>query len=177
MSGAGAAEAKAGAGDMVVMGRVAGAFAVKGWIKLQVFTERPGGLLDYPVWWLDRSGEWTTAELEQGAVHGTALVAKLKGIEDREQAAALRGCQVAVPRAALPAGADGEYYWADLQGLRVANLQGEPLGVVAGLLKTGANQVLVVRGERERLIPFVDAVVKSVDLERGELVVDWGADF
>jgi 16S rRNA processing protein RimM len=89
----------------------------------------------------------------------------------------LRGREVAVPRAELPRNEEGEYYWTDLEGLRVGNLQGEALGVVTGLLETGASQVLVVQSERERLIPFVSAVVKSVDLARGELVVDWGADF
>jgi 16S rRNA processing protein RimM len=172
-----AADARAAAGEMVVMARVAGPFAVKGWIKLQVFTERADGLLDYPVWWIARDGNWQPLQLEQGAVHGTALVAKLKGIDDREQALALRGREVAVPRAELPRNEEGEYYWADLEGLRVSNLEGEALGVVTGLLETGANQVLVVQGERERLIPVVSAVVKSVDLAQGELVVDWGADF
>jgi 16S rRNA processing protein RimM len=162
---------------MVVMARVIGPFAVKGWVKLQVFTERADGLLAYPVWWFGRDGGWEPAEVEEGVVHGTAVVAKLKGVDDRVQAAALRGCEVAVPRAALPPSAEGEYYWADLEGLRVTNLEGQSLGIVAGLLETGANQVLVVRGERERLIPFGGAAVKSVDLAQGELVVDWGADF
>jgi 16S rRNA processing protein RimM len=162
---------------MVVMARVAGPFGVKGWVKLQVFTERVDGLLDYPVWWIGQDGSWEPVEVQQGAAHGAALVARLKGIDDREQAAVLRGRDVAVPRAELPRNEEGEYYWTDLEGLRVGNLQGEALGVVSGLLETGASQVLVVQGERERLIPFVSAVVKSVDLARGELVVDWGADF
>ena len=159
------------------MARVAGAFGVKGWIKLQVYTERVDGLLDFPVWWLGRDGSWEPAELESGSAHGASLVAKLKGVDDRERAAALRGLEVAVPRAALPPSEEGEYYWADLQGLRVRNLEEQALGTVTGLVETGANQVLVVQGERERLIPFVSAVVKSGDLARGELVVDWGADF
>jgi 16S rRNA processing protein RimM len=162
---------------MVIMARVAGPFAVKGWIKLQVFTQRVDSLLDYPVWWLGSDARWEPAEVETGSVHGSSLVAKLKGVDGREDAEALRGREVAVPRAALPRSEAGEYYWADLEGLQVRNLEGQALGWVAGLLETGANQVLVVRGERERLIPFVDAVVKSVDLARGELVVDWGADF
>jgi 16S rRNA processing protein RimM len=162
---------------MVVMARVAGPFGVKGWVKLQVFTERVDGLLDYPVWWIGQDGGWEPVEVEQGAAHGAALVARLKGIDDREQAAVLRGREVAVPRTELPRNEEGEYYWTDLEGLRVGNLQGEALGVVTGLLETGASQVLVVQSERERLIPFVSAVVKSVDLARGELVVDWGADF
>ena len=115
--------------------------------------------------------------MEECAVHGRVVVAKLAGCDVREAAAALKGWDVAVPRSALPAPGEGEYYWSDLLGLRVTNVQKEELGRVATLLETGANHVLVVEGDRERLIPFVSAVVVSVDLARGELVVDWGADF
>ncbi|HEU5284346.1 MAG TPA: ribosome maturation factor RimM [Burkholderiales bacterium] len=162
---------------MILMGRVAGPFAVNGWVKIQVFTERVDGLLGYRDWWLQRDGRWQQVAVEEAAVHGRVLVAKLTGCEDREAAAALRGSEVAVPRAALPRNEDGEYYWADLEGLRVHNLQNQDLGRITGLIDTGANQVLVVRGERERLIPFVSAVVESVDLARGEVAVDWGADW
>jgi len=162
---------------MIIMGRVAAPFAVSGWVRIQVFTERPDGLLGYRDWWLGRDGQWRQAMIEEAAVHGRVVVAKLKGCDDREAAAALRGCEVAVPRAALPRNAEGEYYWADLEGLRVRNLQHQELGRIAGLIDTGANRVLVVRGERERLIPFVGAVVQSVDLARGEVAVDWEADW
>lgn len=163
--------------EMVVMGRVAAPFAVNGWVKVQVFTERPDGLLAYPRWWLSRDGGWQQAEVAEAAVHGRAVIARLKGCEDRIAAAALRGRDVAVPRSALPIRGAGEYYWTDLEGLRVRTLADEDLGRVTGLIETGASPVLVVRGERERLIPFVDAVVKSVDLMRGEVAVDWGADW
>ncbi|HEY7760023.1 MAG TPA: ribosome maturation factor RimM [Burkholderiales bacterium] len=162
---------------MIIMGRVAAPFAVSGWVRIQVFTERPDGLLGYRDWWLRRDGQWRQATVEEAAVHGRVMVAKLKGSDDREAAAALRGSEVAVPRAVLPRNAEGEYYWADLEGLRVHNLQDQELGRIAGVIDTGANQVLVVRGERERLIPFVGAVVQSVDLARGEVTVDWGADW
>ncbi|MCW5620386.1 MAG: ribosome maturation factor RimM [Burkholderiales bacterium] len=145
---------------------------------MQTFLQQPGGLLAYPTWWLGRDGQWRAVEVEDGAtMRGRGLIAKLAGCDDREAATALRGTEVALPREMLPAGGEGEYYWADLQGLQVRNLDGVPLGVVTGLLEAGANQVLVVRAERERLIPFVEAVVKSVDLTHGAMVVDWGVDF
>jgi 16S rRNA processing protein RimM len=159
------------------MGRVAAPFGVKGWVRIQVFTEALDSLLDYPTWWVGRDGDWHERQVEEADVHGRALVARLAGCDDREAAAALAGAQVAVTRGALPEPEAGEYYWRDLQGLRVANLQGEELGTVSHLLETGAHDVLVVEGDRERLIPFVDAYVVEVDLARGELVVDWGADF
>ena len=162
---------------MVVMGRVVGPFGLKGWLKVQVFTETPGGLLEHSRWWLGRSGKWDQKQVEESAEHGRVVVAKLVGCDEREAAAALKGWEVAVPRSELPATGDGEYYWSDLLGLRVTNVRNEELGRVRTLLETGANQVLVVDGERERLIPFVSVVVVSVDLARGELVVDWEADF
>jgi 16S rRNA processing protein RimM len=162
---------------MVVMGRVAAPFAVSGWVKVQVFTARPDGLLGYPRWWLMREGGWREYAVAEAAVHGRSVIARLQGCEDRNAAAALRGSDVAVPRNALPEMREGEYYWADLEGLRVRTLTDEDLGRIAGVIETGANQVLVVRGERERLIPFVSAVVKAVDLKQGEVAVDWGADW
>jgi 16S rRNA processing protein RimM len=144
---------------------------------LQPFTQLPASLLDYPVWWLGREGGWTSRALEEGAVHGKSVVAKLAGCDEREAAAAMQGLDVAVPRSQLPQSQPGEYYWADLLGLAVRNLQNQPLGRVERLLETGANQVLVVRGDRERLIPCVAAFMVTVDLAQGEIVVDWGLDF
>jgi 16S rRNA processing protein RimM len=159
------------------MGRVAGPFGIKGWIKVQPFTQSIDGLLRYPVWWLGREGRWVESPLEEGSVHGRSLLAKLHGCDDREAAARLKGLEIAVPRSQLPASAEGEHYWSDLVGLQVRNREGVTLGRVAGLIETGANQVLVVEGERERLIPFVDAVVVAVDVAGGRLTVDWGVDF
>jgi 16S rRNA processing protein RimM len=159
------------------MGRVAAPFGVKGWVKIQVFTEALDSLLEYPAWWVGHDGHWRELRVEEAEVHVRTLVARLAGCDDRDAAAALTGAQVAVPRGELPEPEPGEYYWSDLQGLRVANLQGEELGTVSHLFETGANDVLVVKGERERLIPFVDTYVVKVDLARGELVVDWEADF
>jgi 16S rRNA processing protein RimM len=162
---------------MVVMGRVVAPFAVKGWIRVQPFTQLPAGLLDYPVWWLGRDGAWIERALQEGAVHGKSVVAKLAGCDEREAAAALQGLEVAVPREQLPRSQPGEYYWSDLLGLEVRNLQEQTLGRVERLLESGANQVLVVQGDRERLIPYVAAIVVAVDLAQREIVVDWGLDF
>lgn len=159
------------------MGRVVGAFATRGWVKIQTFTEQVDGLLRYRKWCIGREGDWREVVVEEGAAHGQALVAKLAGVDTREAAAALRGEEVGVLRSELPASSEGEFYWADLQGLSVQNLEGQPLGVVDGLLETGGSPVLVVKGERERLIPFVDPVVQAVETAQGLIVVDWGADY
>ena len=162
---------------MMVMGRIAGAFGVKGWVKVQTFTQSMDTLTGFPTWWLKQAASWQETKVEEAAVHGRTVIAKLFGVDDRDAAAQLRGYEVAVPRDQLPASRAGEYYWADLIGIGVSNIQGVPLGQVAKLLDTGAQQVLLVEGERERLIPFIESVVVSVDVAGRSLVVDWDADF
>jgi len=170
---------------MVVMGRIAGPFGVLGWIKVLPFTEYVDGLLDYPVWWLGKGdGEWRQVKISECNVHGRTLTAAIEQCNDRTAAAQLKGLQIAIPRNQLPAlarnGKDG-YYWSDLIGLEVINLQGELLGEVTGLLETGANDVLQVQnqqaGAAERLIPFVAQVIVKVDLEAHRMTVDWGMDY
>jgi len=162
---------------MVVMGRIGGAFGIKGWVKVQTFTQSLDGLIEYSTWWLSAAQGWRENRVEEAAVHGRLIIAKLSGIDDRSAAEQLRGCEVAVPRSQLPANQPGEYYWAELIGLGVTNVQGVMLGRVGKLLETAAQQVLLVEGARERLIPFIDSVVVSVDVAGGSLVVDWDADF
>jgi 16S rRNA processing protein RimM len=161
---------------MIVMGRVAAPFGVKDWIKIQPFTQAVDALLGYRAWWLGQEGRWDSSPVEDGAVHGRSLIAKLQGCDDRDAAGRLKGLQVALPRSALPASADGEYYWADLIGLEVVNREGVSLGRVTGLMETGASHVLVVRAERELLIPFAEPVIESVDVGGGRVIVDWRTD-
>lgn len=159
------------------MGRVVAPYAIKGWIKLQTFTEDLDGLLGYPVWRLGRNGNWREYRLLDGKVHGQTLLASLEGVNDRNASEALQGMEVAVLREEMPEADEDEYYWDELVGLEVANIQGEALGRVAGLLETGAHDVLQVQGERMRLIPFVEAYIQSVDVAAGKIVVDWGLDW
>ncbi len=162
---------------LVVMGRVLAPYGVKGWIKVRPFTQRPESLLDYPEWRLQKDGVLQARTVEAARVHGGAVVAKLQGIDDRDQAAQLRATQVAVSRDEFPELEPGEYYWADLVGLTVSNGAGVVLGRVTEVFDTGANGVLVVKGERERLLPFIGPVVRQVDVAGGRMVVDWDADY
>ena len=159
------------------MGRIAAPYGVRGWVKIQPFTEELDGLLDYPQWWISSRTGWQPGEIEEARVNGKVLIAKFSGCDNRERAFALKGLEVAVSREDLPEAGSDEYYWSDLIGLRVRNLQQAELGEVTDVFETGANDVLVVRGERERLIPFVAQVVQNVDLALGEMLVDWDADF
>ncbi len=159
------------------MGHVSAPFGIQGWIKVHPYTETNTGLTGYATWWLGKNGSFQTYEVLEARAQGTEVVAKLKGFEDREAALTLRGMEVAVPRSELPKARRDEYYWSDLIGLTVLNTEGLTLGTVKNLLETGANDVLVVSGERERLIPFVRQVVQAVDLQGGTIQVDWGADY
>lgn len=160
------------------MGRVAAPYGVKGWMKVVPFTSSSGTLGTFARWWLGRAGQWEEVELVESAVHGATLLARIAGYDTREQAARLRGLEVAVPRAALAATAPGEYYWADLIGLEVVNIEGQSLGTVASVFSNGAHEVLrVAQDGAERLVPFVAAVVKKVDLAARRLEVEWGLDW
>jgi 16S rRNA processing protein RimM len=163
------------------MGRIAAAFGVRGWIKVQMFSPDSLHLLGQPIWFLrQRVAQvgFRESTVIEAAQHGKALIAKLDGIENREAAAAAVGSEVAMPYSALPGRRDDEYYWSELIGLSVVNREHEPLGCVTGLLETGVHEVLVVKdGKTERLLPMVGAVVKKVDLDAGEIRVDWGRDW
>ncbi|MEJ5211107.1 MAG: ribosome maturation factor RimM [Burkholderiales bacterium] len=159
------------------MGRVTGPFGVLGWIKIHPYTETPASLTRYGRWWLGREAPYAEHEVVQSRVHGAQVLAKLAGIDDRDQAARLKGQWVVVPRGALPSTGEDEYYWVDLIGLTVVNTEGTSLGTVRELMETGANDVLVVQGERERLIPFIRQVILDVDLAEGIIRVDWGVDY
>jgi len=152
------------------MGRVAGSYGVRGWIKV----ERPeAGLAECGEWWI--GGE--PRAVEETKQHSGTLLAKLAGVGSREAAMKLRGVAVSVSRAALPEPEAGHYYLADLIGLEVVNEQGEKLGVVRRFITNGAQDVMELSGDRERLLPWIPTVVKKVDLQKKQVEVEWGADW
>lgn len=161
----------------VVVGRVAGVFGVKGWVRVYSYTDPPANILHYGPWFLG-DGAAKPVQVVDGGVHGRGIVARLEGVEDRDQARGLIGTSIAVPRSRLGQPEQGSYFWFDLIGLDVVNAAGEALGKVTDVMETGANDVLVVQGSRRHLVPFVDAtVVKAVDLDAGTVIVDWDSDF
>lgn len=161
----------------IVLGRIAGVFGVKGWVKVFSHTEPREAILEYRDWLLKRGDTWQSIAVEDGKLHGKSIVAKLADVDDRDAATELLETEVAVERGELPETQSGEYYWADLVGLQVVRRDGRSLGKVAYLMATGANDVLVVEGDRESLIPFVmDEVILDVDLVQGLISVDWDWD-
>jgi 16S rRNA processing protein RimM len=160
----------------IQLGHVSGVHGVKGWVKIYSHTRPKQALLNYQPWLLGK--ERKEICIEEGRSQGKTLIVLFPGINDREQAHKLLNQEIAVHRCQLPDLPEGEYYWTDLIGLDVITVDGKPLGHVKQMLETGANDVLVVQGERERLIPFVQGqYVTEVDLTGGKLTVDWDAEF
>ncbi len=164
---------------MILLGRVHGAFGVRGELKLESFTEPKPAILHYQPWTL-RDAQGCERELSgvRGRETNKGLVVVFPDVADRDAADALRGTDVYVQRSVLPPPQSGEYYWVDLEGLRVVNLEGVDFGTVSHVFSTGANDVLVAHGDRERMIPFLEPdYVRSVDFDAGVITVDWDADF
>ncbi|MDP2266881.1 MAG: ribosome maturation factor RimM [Thiobacillus sp.] len=163
--------------DWVVMGRIAAPFGIKGWVKVQAFSEDPGTLMDFPSWRIGRGAEQKHYTVETIQDHSNTLVAKLLGVDDRDKAYALRGQEISVARSALKPPEENEFFWSDLIGLTAVNREGVKLGKVDSLMETGAQDVLVIKGEREHLIPFIAQFVGKVDVAGGQIEVDWGEDY
>ena len=155
------------------MGRVAGSYGVRGWVKVAPGGGAQKGLAGAAQWWIGG----VPFRVAEARVHGATVVAKLEGVESREEARRLKGAGVSLERSRLPDPGDGHYYLSDLVGLEVVNEQGERLGVVKKLFTNGAQDVMEIAGDRTRLLPWVAAVVMDVDLRQKKILVQWGADW
>lgn len=164
---------------LLVVGKIVGLSGVQGWVKLESYTEPRMRIFAYQPWLLGSDSQGKEVSGAHGREQGKGMIAALPGTADRDAAAALVGLEIRVSRSLLPKSQPGEYYWTDLEGMEVVTIDGTALGRVSHLFATGANDVLVARdGERERLIPFIqEQFVRSVDLERGRITVDWDPDF
>lgn len=160
------------------VGKISGVFGIKGWVKVFSFTANKENILNYSPWLLKKSDETQTFKVIDGNLQGKAIVAQLDGINDRDQAASLMGWDIFISPTQLPKTGRNEYYWSDLVGLNVENTDGVTFGVITSLLETGANDVIIVQGERERCIPFLQGkTIVHIDLTAGKMIVDWDADF
>jgi 16S rRNA processing protein RimM len=161
---------------LVPLGHIAGVHGIQGWVKVHSLTEPREAIFEYQPWLLGEALE--AVRVRQGKKHGNRLIALLENADSREAAEALVNQSIAVYRDQFPELPQGEFYWTDLRGLAVRLEDGRELGTIDRMLATGANDVMVVRGERERLIPFIlGEYVKRVDLDAGVVTVDWDPDF
>lgn len=164
--------------DLLIVGRTCGLYGVRGWLRVSSETQPMESILRYRPWLLKVGERWTEVELEQGRPHGKGLIVKLQDVAQREAAEPYQRATIAIRREQLIPCEEGEYYWADLIGLEVLDTHGVLLGKVDYLLETGANDVLVVKGETEVLIPFIQPdVIVEVNLQAGKLIADWDPEF
>lgn len=172
--------------DLLPVGYIIGAYGIQGWVRVKPYSADADALLHAKTWWLDKP-DFHDVEVMQAKNHSGDTVARLMGVADRNAAEALKGTLVQVSRSHFPALSDDEFYWVDLIGLAVENLQGEVLGQVTGLMESGAHPILRIAPPvdpdpqaspaQELLIPFVDQFVKTVDRQNKKLIVDWGLDY
>jgi len=163
---------------LINVGKISGAFGIKGWVKIFSYTEAKENILRYTPWLLSKAGIQTSFNVLDGAAHGKSIIAWLEGVDDREQAVALLGSDIFIEPGQLPKAQQNEYYWSDLIGLKVETVSGADLGVVGGLMETGANDVLIVDGGRQRAIPFLQGkTIVNIDLDADKITVDWDPDF
>ena len=172
--------------DLVQVGYVSGAYGLNGWVRITPFSTTADALLNAKVWWLDKPA-LRDVDVMQAKSHSGEVVAQLMGVAGRDAAEALKGTAVLIPRSHFPALSDGEFYWVDLIGLAVLNLQGESIGVVNDMMDNGAHPILRIvppvntlseqAQQTEILIPFVDQFVKTIDQQQKIITVDWGLDY
>ena len=181
--------------DLVAVGHITGAYGVQGWVRIHPYSADAGALLHAKTWWLSRASTPGRSEPDpqtlhdveklEAKIHGDDVVARIMGIVGRDAAEGLKGHVVQISRSHFPVLSDNEFYWLDLIGLAVENLQGDSLGVVVDLIDNGAHPILKVvkqansdsGSEREYLIPFVAHFVPEVDQKNKKITVDWGLDY
>ena len=163
--------------DLICVGHVLGAQGIKGWIRVFSKTSPRENIVSYGPWLVEQ-GDELKAMAVQGRLQGKNVIAKLEGIDDRTRAESMIGCRLFIKTEQLPGLEADEFYWSDLIGLKVETMAGESLGEITGMMETGADDVMVLQGDRERLIPFVVGdIVKQVDLDDGRMVVDWSPEY
>ncbi len=162
---------------IVVLGKIAGTFGVKGWVKVKSYTDPVENILGYGIWQMGRPGHWAPVKIEEGRVTDKGVLAKLEGLESPEEARLKVGLELGVWRSELPPLAPGEYYLSDLEGIEAMSFSGERLGLVDNFQSTPGGTVMVIRGEQEHWVPFVKERILKVDLDARSIVVDWAADW
>lgn len=164
--------------DFVVIGSIGSPHGIQGWMHINAYTADPAGIAKYKSWFVGKGDQVSTYQVAEFRGQGKRFVASLMGINDRDQAASLTNAEIFIPRTELPELAPGEYYWHDLIGLTVINQQQVELGKIHEFFETGANDVMIVRGEKDHLIPYIEGqYVLDVNPEQGTIKVDWDPEF
>jgi 16S rRNA processing protein RimM len=173
------------ASDTLVVGKIGAPYGVKGWVKINSYTQELDGIFAYKPWLVIQSGESKEIVVDQWRTHNKGLVAKLVGVETRDDAESVKNLQISIKASLLPQLVGDEFYWRELVGMQVLTESGYNLGVVKELFETGANDVMLIKanindafGQKERMVPYLlDQVVKQVDREAKTIKVDWDPAF
>ena len=164
--------------DIVLVGQVSALFGIKGWVKIFSYTQPRDNILQYNPWLIKTGADWVEVRLEEGRQQGKGVIARLEAYDSPEQSSRLIGCDIGLRQAQLPSLSEDEYYWNDLIGMQVINQDKVDLGIVKRMIETGSNDVLIVQGDSERLIPYIkEQVIKNIDLDEKIIQVDWDPDF
>lgn len=171
--------------NLIIVGKLGSSYGIRGWIRVFSFTEDLDSIFDYSPWYIKKANQWQEIEVESFKPHNQETIVKIKGVDDRDQAAVLTNAEIYVDAQMLPELEDGDFYWKDLIGCKVININGYDFGQVTELMETGSNDVLVVKanlkdafGAKERLIPYVEEqFIKHVDLSAKTITVDWDPAF
>jgi len=164
--------------EQIIVGTVGSAYGIKGWLHINSLTDPKEKILEYDPWYLNINGEEKAIKIVDGRAHGKGVVAHIENCDDRDVTRQFVGLKILIQRAQMPELKNNEYYWADLEGLTVTTINGETLGKIDHLMETGANDVLVIKGEKEHMLPYLpEKIVKSVDLNAQQMIVDWDPEF
>jgi 16S rRNA processing protein RimM len=164
----------------VIIGSLGRAFGVQGWLHVNSFTDPKENILKLIPWQINRNGIWQSLTIETSRHQGNDIVVKLADCSDRDIASTYTNCQIAIPRKQLPTLTKNEYYWTDLEGLKVINHENLELGIVESLFATPANDIMIVKtdmSKKQHLIPFIKNVIREVDLENRAIYIAWDKDF
>lgn len=173
------------ASDTLVVGKIGAPYGVKGWVKITTYTHEQDGIFAYSPWLLGEVESGKEYVVDQWRTHNKGLVAKLVGVETRDDAESIKNLEISIKAEQLPQLAEDDFYWRELVGMQVVTEQGYSLGVVKELFETGANDVMLIKanlndafGQKERMVPYLlDQVVKQVDRQAKTIKVDWDPAF
>ena len=172
-----------GEGEMLTLGKISGVFGVKGWVKIFSYTLPKQQIIKYSPLYLRRknatgSESWHAINIVKGQKQGKAVVAQLEGVVDRDQAFSMIGTELGIKKDQLPRLSKDSFYWTDLEGMSVITVDNMKLGIVDWVFNTGSNDVLVVKGDKEHMIPWIKGdVIKSIDSDESRIIVDWDPEF
>ncbi len=162
----------------VIIGCLGAVHGVRGWLKIHSYTDPITNILEYPNWQIQHKNQWRPLDVEDSKINNNTILIKIRDINDRDIAKTYTNDLIAINREALPEPGENEYYWSDLIGLNVTNTAGIMLGKIVEMRDTGANDIIIIQGEKRRhLVPYLNHVIQSIDLDKQQMIVDWDDDF